>query len=107
MEVNNGYNWRYLKIGNSAGGGTAIMCVPVLVCVRTAGTSRWMGTATPTPKWSEVSTRTAAFNNSSFSIFMSKALFISNKKPKIFQDSSSHRIFRRMHGVLKIDKNKN
>jgi hypothetical protein len=29
------------------------------------------------------------------------------KKPKIFQDFPSHRIFRRMHGVLNIDENKN
>ena len=29
------------------------------------------------------------------------------KNPKFFQDSPSHRIFRRMHGVLNIDKNKN
>jgi hypothetical protein len=27
--------------------------------------------------------------------------------PKIFQDFSSHQIFRRMYGVLNIDKNKN
>jgi len=27
-------------------------------------------------------------------------------KPKIFEDSPLHRIFRRMHGVLNIDKNK-
>jgi hypothetical protein len=37
----------------------------------------------------------------------SKALFTSNPKHKIFQDSSSHRIFRHMHGVLNIDENKN
>jgi len=28
-------------------------------------------------------------------------------KTKIFQDFPSHRIFRRMHGVLNIDENKN
>ena len=36
-----------------------------------------------------------------------KALFTSYQKPKIFQDSPSHQIFRRMHGVLNIDENKN
>ena len=35
-----------------------------------------------------------------------KALFTSTQKPKIFQDSPSHRIFRRMHEVLNIDGNK-
>ena len=36
-----------------------------------------------------------------------QGLVYSQQKPKNFQDSSSHRIFRRMHGVLIIDKNKN
>jgi len=36
-----------------------------------------------------------------------RVLFTFTEKSKIFQDSSSHRIFRRMHGVLNIDKNKN
>jgi len=35
------------------------------------------------------------------------ALFTSTQKSKIFQDSLSHRIFRRMHEVLNIDGNKN
>ena len=34
-------------------------------------------------------------------------MFTSTKKLKNFQDSPSHRIFRRMHGVLNVDKNKN
>jgi len=36
-----------------------------------------------------------------------KALFRSLQKPKNFQDSSSHRILRRMHEVLNINDNKN
>ena len=36
-----------------------------------------------------------------------RALFTSTQKPKIFQGSSSYRIFRRMHRVLNIDENKN
>jgi hypothetical protein len=35
------------------------------------------------------------------------ALFSSQKVLQNFSDFSSHRIFRRMHGVLNIDKNKN
>ena len=35
-----------------------------------------------------------------------RALFTSIKKSKNFQNSPSHRIFRRMHGVLNINKNK-
>ena len=38
--------------------------------------------------------------------FFRHALFTSTQKPKIFQDSPSHRIFRHMHGVLNIDENK-
>jgi len=38
---------------------------------------------------------------------LTKALFSSPQKPKTFQDSSSHRILRHMHGTLNIDKNKN
>jgi hypothetical protein len=34
-------------------------------------------------------------------------LFTSTQKPKIFQDSLSHRIFIRMHEALNIDENKN
>ena len=41
------------------------------------------------------------------SFLLAMALFTSIIKPKIFQDSLSHRIFRRMHGVLNIDENKN
>jgi len=36
-----------------------------------------------------------------------KALFTSTQNPKTFQDSPSHQIFRHMHGVLNINKNKN
>jgi len=36
-----------------------------------------------------------------------EALFTSQKVLQNFSDSPSHRIFRRMHGVLNIDKNKN
>jgi len=36
-----------------------------------------------------------------------KALFSSPKILQNFSDSPSHRIFRRMHEVLNIDKNKN
>jgi len=36
-----------------------------------------------------------------------KALFSSQKILQNFSDSSSHRIFRHMHGVLNIDENKN
>jgi len=36
-----------------------------------------------------------------------KALFTSTQKPKIFEDSPLHRIFRRMHRVLNVDENKN
>jgi len=36
-----------------------------------------------------------------------KALFSSPQKPKSFQDSLSHRIFRHIHEVLNIDENKN
>ena len=36
-----------------------------------------------------------------------KALFSSQKELQNFSDSPSHRIFRRMHGVLNIDENKN
>ena len=36
-----------------------------------------------------------------------KALFSSQKILQNFSDSPSHRIFRRMHGVLNIDENKN
>ena len=36
-----------------------------------------------------------------------KALFTSTQKFKIFQNFSSHRIFKRMHKVLNIDENKN
>ena len=39
-------------------------------------------------------------------VVTTRALFTSSQKPKIFQDSPSHRIFRHMHGVLNIDKNK-
>jgi len=39
--------------------------------------------------------------------FLYKALFTFTQKPKIFQDSPSHRMFRRMNGVLNIGKNKN
>ena len=35
------------------------------------------------------------------------ALFTSNPKRKIFQNSPSHRIFRHMYGVLNIGENKN
>ena len=35
------------------------------------------------------------------------ALFSSTQKTKIFQNSPSHRIFRRTYGVLNIDENKN
>jgi hypothetical protein len=35
------------------------------------------------------------------------ALFTSQKNLQNFSDSASHRIFRRMHGVLNIDENKN
>jgi len=38
---------------------------------------------------------------------LAKALFTSTQKPKIFQNFPSHRIFRRMHGVLNINENKN
>ena len=38
---------------------------------------------------------------------MTKALFSSQKILQNFSDSSSHRIFRHMHEVLNIDKNKN
>jgi hypothetical protein len=40
-------------------------------------------------------------------ILFIKALFSSSKILQNFSDSPSHRIFRRMHGVLNIDKNKN
>jgi len=36
-----------------------------------------------------------------------RSCLLSPKKTKFFKDSLSHRIFRRMHGVLNIDKNKN
>jgi hypothetical protein len=36
-----------------------------------------------------------------------KVLFTSTSKSKNFQDSPSHRIFRRINRVLNIDKNKN
>jgi len=36
-----------------------------------------------------------------------KALFSSLQKQKTFQDSSSHRILRHMHGALNIYENKN
>jgi len=39
--------------------------------------------------------------------FLNKALFSSQKILQIFSDSPSHRIFRRMHEVLNMDKNKN
>jgi len=39
--------------------------------------------------------------------FGTKALFSSQKILQNFSDSPSHRIFRRMHGVLNIDENKN
>jgi len=42
-----------------------------------------------------------------FSWFDHKALFTSTQNPKTFQDSPSHRIFRRMHEVLNINKIKN
>jgi len=38
-------------------------------------------------------------------VIPSQALFTSTQKPKFFQDSLSHRIFRRMHGVLNINEN--
>jgi len=37
----------------------------------------------------------------------SLALFSSQKILQIFLDFPSHRIFRRMHGVLNMDENKN
>ena len=37
----------------------------------------------------------------------SEALFSCKKFCKLFSDSPSHQIFRRMYGVLNIDKNKN
>jgi hypothetical protein len=40
-------------------------------------------------------------------IFKPKALFSSQKILQNLSHSSSHRIFRRMHEVLNIDKNKN
>jgi len=39
--------------------------------------------------------------------FETRALFSSPQKPKSFQDSPSHRIFRHMHETLNIDENKN
>jgi hypothetical protein len=44
------HNWWYVWIG-TAGGGTAIMCVLVLVCVRRARGHRRTAIATPTRKW--------------------------------------------------------
>jgi len=38
---------------------------------------------------------------------LTKALFSFSKILQNFSDSPSHRIFRRMQGVLNIDKNKN
>ena len=40
-------------------------------------------------------------------IFRMYGLVYFHLKPKIFQDSPSHRIFKRMYGVLNIDENKN
>jgi len=37
----------------------------------------------------------------------SEALFSLPQRPKTFQDFSSHRILRHMHGALNIDENKN
>jgi len=42
-----------------------------------------------------------------FILLTPKALFSSQKILQNFSDFSSHRIFRRMHEVLNIDKNKN
>jgi hypothetical protein len=36
----------------------------------------------------------------------SNVLFTFTPKPKIFQDSPSHQIFRRMHEILNIDEKK-
>ena len=43
-----------------------------------------------------------------FEVWLYKAgpCLLPPKKPKIFQDSPSHRIFKRIHGVLNIDENK-
>ena len=38
---------------------------------------------------------------------LSRALFTSQKILQNFSDSPSHRIFRHMHEILNIDKNKN
>jgi len=40
-------------------------------------------------------------------IFGKMVLFTFTTKSKNFQDSASHRIFKRMHEVLNIDENKN
>jgi len=46
-------------------------------------------------------------NMKKFIKYFGKALFSFQKNLQNFSDSPSHRIFRRMHGVLNIDKNKN
>ena len=48
---------------------------------------------------------TSARNSTSGLCYL--GLFSSHQKPKTFQDSSSHRILRHMHGALNINKNKN
>jgi len=52
-------------------------------------------------------TNESATVSENFSVLRTKALFSFQKILQNFSDSPSHRIFRRMHGVLNIDENKN